>query len=67
MKTVYVYLQEGLADWEAGYAVAELHSGRFFKPSAAAARKNLRVCRGTDTTMAGWGIAGHYRRRNLPE
>lgn len=34
MKTVYVYVQDTLADWEAGYAVAELHSGRFFRPSA---------------------------------
>ncbi len=34
MKTVYVYLQDGMADWEAGYAVAELHSGRFFKKTA---------------------------------
>lgn len=33
MKTVYVYVQDGLADWEAGYAIAELHSGRFFKAS----------------------------------
>ena len=35
MRTVYVYVQETLADWEAGYAVAELHSGRFFKSAAA--------------------------------
>ena len=34
MKTVYVYVQEALADWEAGYTAAELHSGRFFKSSA---------------------------------
>lgn len=33
MKTVYVYVQNTLADWEAGYAMAELHSGRFFKSS----------------------------------
>ncbi|MBP2667156.1 MAG: putative amidohydrolase, ThiJ/PfpI family [Firmicutes bacterium] len=34
MKTVYIYLQDSLADWEAGYAIAELHSGRFFKKTA---------------------------------
>lgn len=34
MKTVYVYVQDTLADWEAGYAMAELHSGRFFKSAA---------------------------------
>ena len=34
MKTVYIYLQDTLADWEAGYATAELHSGRFFKKTA---------------------------------
>jgi len=29
MKTIYVYVQDTMADWEAGYALAELHSGRF--------------------------------------
>lgn len=33
MKFVYVYVQDTLADWEAGYATAELHSDRFFKSS----------------------------------
>jgi len=42
MRTVYVYVQETLADWEAGYAVAELHSGRFFK--SAAAPLNVKTC-----------------------
>lgn len=54
MNTVYVYLQEGLADWEAGYAVAELHSGRFFQP--AAARLQVKTCalsREPITTMGG--------------
>ena len=35
MRTVYVYVQDTLADWEAGYAIAELNSGRFFKSAAA--------------------------------
>ena len=54
MKTVYVYLQECLADWEAGYAVAELHSGRFFK--AAAERLQVKTCalsRDAIATMGG--------------
>ena len=42
MKTVYVYLQDAWADWEAGYAVAELHSGRFFQP--AAERLQVKTC-----------------------
>ena len=54
MKTVYVYLQEGLADWEAGYAVAELNSGRFFKPTAE--RLQVKTCafsRDSIATMGG--------------
>lgn len=35
MKTAYVYAQETMADWEAGYAAAELRSGRFFRKNAA--------------------------------
>jgi putative intracellular protease/amidase len=31
MFTVYVYVLDTLADWELGYAVSELNSGRFFK------------------------------------
>jgi putative intracellular protease/amidase len=31
MFTVYVYVLDTLADWELGYAIAELNSGRFFK------------------------------------
>jgi len=54
MKTVYVYLQEGLADWEVGYAVAELHSGRFFKPSAVPLRvKTCALSREPVVTMGG--------------
>jgi putative intracellular protease/amidase len=35
MKIIYVYVQDTLADWEAGYAIAELNSGRFFKSTTA--------------------------------
>ena len=31
MFTIYVYVLDTLADWELGYAIAELNSGRFFK------------------------------------
>ncbi len=34
MFTVYVYVLDTMADWEIGYAAAELHSGRFFKKDA---------------------------------
>ena len=34
MFTVYVYVLDTLADWELGYVIAELHSGRFFKKGA---------------------------------
>jgi putative intracellular protease/amidase len=30
-KNVYIYVQDTWSDWEAGYAIAELNSGRFFK------------------------------------
>ncbi len=35
MFTIYVYVLETLADWELGYVISELHSGRFFKKDAA--------------------------------
>ena len=34
MFTVYVYALDALADWELGYVIAELNSGRFFKKDA---------------------------------
>jgi putative intracellular protease/amidase len=34
MITIYVYVLDGLADWELGYVTAELNSGRFFKKDA---------------------------------
>ena len=34
MMTVYVYVLDTLADWEIGFATAELKSGRFFKKDA---------------------------------
>lgn len=34
MFTIYVYVQDTLADWEIGHVTAELSSGRFFKEGA---------------------------------
>lgn len=34
MFTIYIYVQDTLADWEIGYITAELSSGRFFKEGA---------------------------------
>lgn len=34
MRTIYVYVLDTLADWELGYVISELNSGRFFKKSA---------------------------------
>lgn len=34
MYTVYVYLLDGLADWELGHVSAELSSGRYFRADA---------------------------------
>ena len=57
MKTVYVYVQEALADWEAGYAAAELHSGRFFKSSAEPLTvKTCALSREAIVTMGGFRI-----------
>ena len=57
MKTVYVYVQDTLADWEAGYALAELHSGRFFQSAAEPLRlKTCALSLEPVTTMGGLRI-----------
>ena len=57
MKTVYIYVQDTLADWEAGYALAELHSGRFFRTAAEPLRlKTCALSREPVTTMGGLRI-----------
>jgi len=30
-KIAYLYIFDTLADWEPGYVIAELHSGRYFQ------------------------------------
>jgi putative intracellular protease/amidase len=57
MKTVYIYVQDSLADWEAGYAIAELHSERFFKKAAQPLRvKSCALSMKPVTTMGGLTI-----------
>ncbi len=57
MKTVYIYVQDTLADWEAGYAMAELHSGRFFRSAAEPlCLKSCALSREPVTTMGGLRI-----------
>ena len=57
MKTVYVYLQDGLADWEAGYALAEIRSGRFFQSAAQPLQvKTCALSRESVATMGGLRI-----------
>ena len=34
MFTIYVYVLDALADWELGYVISEVNSGRFFKKGA---------------------------------
>lgn len=57
MFTIYVYVQDTVADWELGYVTAELHSGRFFKKGAP--RVSLKTVSDTKTpihTMGGLTI-----------
>lgn len=53
-RTLYLYILDTMADWEAGYALSELGSGRFFKDPSE--KFNLILCgRSLDpiTTMGG--------------
>lgn len=38
MFTMYVYVLDTLADWEPGYVISELNSGRFFKKTGSGYR-----------------------------
>src|SRR5262245_25150639 len=56
-KNVYLYVQETLSDWEAGYATAELNSGRFFKNQGERVPvKTLGLTKVPITTMGGMRI-----------
>lgn len=57
MFTVYLYVLDGLADWEPGHVTAELHSGRFFKKDAQrVSLKTVGVSKDPVRTMGGLAI-----------
>ena len=54
MFTIYVYVLDTLADWELGYATAELNSGQFFKKGAPrVSLKTVSYSKEPINTMAG--------------
>jgi putative intracellular protease/amidase len=56
-KTVYVYVQDTWSDWEAGYAIAELNTGRFFQNKGERLLvKTVGLTKDSITTMGGVGI-----------
>lgn len=57
MFKVYVYVLDTLADWELGYVIAELNSGRFFKKDAPCVSvKTVSFSKGPVKTMGGLTI-----------
>ena len=57
MFTVYVYALDTLADWELGYVIAELNSGRFFKKDAPGVSvKTVSISKEPVKTMGGLTI-----------
>ena len=53
-KTVYLYVFDTMADWEASYVIAELHSGRYFRKDAIKyAVKTVGLTNGPVLTMGG--------------
>ena len=60
MFTIYVYVLDTLADWELGYAIAELNSGRFFKKDARpVSLRTVGYSQEPITTMGGMTIVPH--------
>jgi putative intracellular protease/amidase len=56
-KLAYLYVQDTLSDWEAGYAIAELNSGRFFKTKGQRILvKTVGITKDPITTMGGMTI-----------
>ena len=56
-KSVYVYVQDTWSDWEPGYALAELNSGRFFKNKGQRVPvKTVGLTQNAITTMGGVSI-----------
>jgi len=53
-KSIYLYVCDTMADWEPGFAVAELHSGRYFKDKSVTYEvKTVSVTPDPITTMGG--------------
>ena len=53
-KTAYLYVLDTMADWESGYVISELHSGRYFKSNAVKYDiKTIGLNREPITTMGG--------------
>lgn len=60
-KIAYLYLLDTLADWETGYAIAELNSNRYFKAEAPHYTvKTFSAGKQTITTMGGVRIVPDY-------
>lgn len=58
MFTIYVYVQDTLADWELGYVTSELNSGRFFKKNAQhVSLKTVSASKAPIRTMGGLTVA----------
>lgn len=53
MPTIYMYIQDTLADWEPGHVLAELHHGRFLKDPAL--RYETVLCGRTPDTITTMG------------
>jgi putative intracellular protease/amidase len=51
--TVYLYVLDTMADWEPGFATAELNTGRFFRPGAP--RLRVRTCAATRKPVTSMG------------
>ncbi len=57
MFTIYVYVLDTLADWELGYVISELNSGRFFKKgSPSVSLKTVSYSKEPIKTMGGLTI-----------
>ncbi len=57
MFAVYLYVLDTMADWEASYAIAELHSKRYFKPDAPdVAVKTVALSKDPIRTMGGVAV-----------
>lgn len=61
MFTIYVYVLDTLADWELGYVISELNSGRFFKRGAQrVSLKTVSYSKESINTMGGMTVMPNY-------